>query len=136
MATPPSGPAMNTVAPAMMRAAPAPAPVAAGVTVSDVDIRARFAQLVKQKELNPVVADKLFNIFSKTDVALVIDDSDSMAQAIAEEGTDRMQSRVRMLLLRLRLTSCYLRAFCCWLADAVFSVAQRSRPNVLRGGWN
>ena len=64
-----------------------PAPTVAPVTSAD-DIRSRFQALVKSKELNSVVADKLFQSLSGCEVVLLCDDSDSMNQAIAEEGTD------------------------------------------------
>ena len=48
----------------------------------------RFEQLVKQKELNPGTAEQLRNILSTCEIVLLCDDSDSMAQPIAEEGTD------------------------------------------------
>lgn len=48
----------------------------------------RFEQLVKQKELNPGTASQLRDILSMCEIVLLCDDSDSMAQPIAEEGTD------------------------------------------------
>jgi len=44
--------------------------------------------LLKQNEINPKVAEQLWNVLSTCKVVVLCDDSDSMAQAIAEEGTD------------------------------------------------
>jgi hypothetical protein len=49
---------------------------------------ARFNQLVKQNELNPQVANQLYQVLSMCEVVLLCDDSDSMSKPIAEEGTD------------------------------------------------
>jgi hypothetical protein len=48
----------------------------------------RFEQLVKRKELNPGTAAQLKDVLSTCEIVLLCDDSDSMAQAIAEEGTN------------------------------------------------
>jgi hypothetical protein len=48
----------------------------------------RFEQLVKQKELSPSTATQLKDVLSMVEIVLLCDDSDSMAQPIAEEGTD------------------------------------------------
>jgi len=48
----------------------------------------RFEQLVKQKELSVGTATQLKDILSMCEIVLLCDDSDSMAQPIAEEGTD------------------------------------------------
>ena len=48
----------------------------------------RFEQLVKQRELNPGTATQLKDILSMCEIVLLCDDSDSMSQPIAEEGTD------------------------------------------------
>lgn len=48
----------------------------------------RFEQLVKQRELNPKVAEQLKEILSICEIVLLCDDSDSMSNPIAEEGTD------------------------------------------------
>lgn len=48
----------------------------------------RFEQFAKQKELNPGTAEQLRSVLSSCDVVVLCDDSDSMDQAIAEEGTD------------------------------------------------
>jgi hypothetical protein len=48
----------------------------------------RFELFIKQKELNPVVANQLRDILSMCEIVLLCDDSDSMANPIAEEGTD------------------------------------------------
>jgi len=49
---------------------------------------ARFDNLVRQYELNGVVAGQLKDVLSKCVVVLLCDDSDSMNRPIAEEGTD------------------------------------------------
>lgn len=48
----------------------------------------RFDLLVKQRELNQTVADQLKNVLSTCEIVLLCDDSDSMNNPIAEEGTD------------------------------------------------
>lgn len=48
----------------------------------------RFELLVKQRELNCTTAQQLKDVLSSCEIVLLCDDSDSMAQAIAEEGTD------------------------------------------------
>jgi hypothetical protein len=61
------------------------APVQASVNKVDLT---RFQQFVKQNELNDQVALQLESVLSNCDVVLLCDDSDSMANPIAEEGTD------------------------------------------------
>jgi len=48
----------------------------------------RFEQLVKQKEMAAGTAAQLKDILSMCEIVLLCDDSDSMTQPIAEEGTD------------------------------------------------
>lgn len=48
----------------------------------------RFNLLVKNKELNQGIAEQLRTVLSTTEVVLLCDDSDSMGNAIAEEGID------------------------------------------------
>lgn len=45
-----------------------------------------FSVLAKQKELNATVAEQLETVLPGCDIVLLCDDSDSMQQAIAEEG--------------------------------------------------
>lgn len=48
----------------------------------------RFDILVKNNELPPMVASQLYQVLSTCEVVLLCDDSASMNQTIAEEGTD------------------------------------------------
>lgn len=64
----------------------------APILVSDpIDLKhdtVRFDQLVKQRELNPTTASNLKHVLTMCDIVLLCDDSDSMSNPIAEEGTD------------------------------------------------
>ncbi len=53
----------------------------------------KFNLLVKQKELNPVVAKQLYDVLNTCHIVLLCDDSSSMSQPIAEEGTDPFAPR-------------------------------------------
>jgi hypothetical protein len=81
-------------------AAAAPARPAGATAGADAD--ARFAQLVKRRELNPRVAAQLREVLSTCDISLLCDDSDSMAQAIAEEGTDHFAAKLSSRWLELK----------------------------------
>ena len=48
----------------------------------------RLTLFLHVQELNPLVSDKLYRVLNNTDIVLLCDDSDSMAQAISEESTD------------------------------------------------
>ena len=48
----------------------------------------KFDLLVKQKELNPVVAKQLYDVLNTCHIVLLCDDSSSMNQTIAAEGND------------------------------------------------
>jgi len=64
----------------------------APLPVSDpIDLKhdtSRFELLVKQRELNPTTASNLKDVLTMCDVVLLCDDSNSMGNPIAEEGTD------------------------------------------------
>jgi len=62
----------------------------------------KFDLLVKQRELNPKVADQLKDILSTCEVVLLCDDSDSMSLTIAEEGTDPFAPRNSTRWLELK----------------------------------
>lgn len=62
----------------------------------------KFELLVKQKELNPMVAEQLKNVLSTCEVVILCDDSDSMSQNIAEEGTDPFAPRNSTRWLELK----------------------------------
>jgi len=53
----------------------------------------RFHQLCTQNELNPTVAEHLWECISTCEVVLVCDDSDSMSKPLCEEGTDPFAPR-------------------------------------------
>lgn len=98
--------------------------------VSVDDIKTRFQAFVKGKELNTVVADKLFKALSGCEVVLVLDDSDSMAQPIAEEGTDRELPFACCLCLYSRFThlliECYFFSVCAQTFDALARAQETS----------
>lgn len=65
--------------------------ISAPVIISGLPLQgdtSRFDLLVKQNELNPVVAEQLRDVLSTCEIVLLCDDSDSMSLPIAEEGTD------------------------------------------------
>lgn len=61
-----------------------------------------FNQLIRGKEMNPKMAQQLYEVLSTCEIVLLLDDSDSMTSPICEEGTDpfAVQNSTRWLELK------------------------------------
>lgn len=62
----------------------------------------KFELLVKQRELNPNIANQLRDVLSTCEIVLLCDDSDSMSLNIAEEGLDPFATRNSTRWLELK----------------------------------
>lgn len=62
----------------------------------------KFQQLIKQRELNPQIAQQLREVLSTCEIVLLCDDSDSMALTMSEENVDPFapQNSTRWLELK------------------------------------
>jgi hypothetical protein len=73
-----------------------------GNQLSNQPILSKFELLVKQRELNPYIAEQLKNVLSTCEIVLLCDDSESMSLNIAEEGTDPFAPRNSTRWLELK----------------------------------